>query len=89
MWALIAEYSDIYQEKIGGPFLDHYSEEIVALFSSFEAAAAYRAKSLLKHPKRRNYGSDVVFRQRSLLRAAEGARIEEYEEPSYPIDPEL
>lgn len=89
MWALIAEYNDVYQERIGEPFEDHYSEEVVALFSSEERARAYEQASRLAQRQRRSFASDRVYRHRSLLCRAESARIEEWVEPSYPVDPVL
>ena len=52
MYALVGHYNDVSQEKVGGPFLDHCYEEIVALFTTEEKAKKYIKKNTLKNPVR-------------------------------------
>lgn len=89
MIALIAEKNDIYQESPDGPFLDHWSEEIVALFSKEKLCLNYIEKSRLKHPKIESFTGVKRFKSRSLLADASFARIEKYVVPLIPIDPEM
>lgn len=87
---LIGVYNDVYQEKIGERFLDHYSEKIVATFSSAKLAKAYIKNSKLKQPKRETYGPDKVFKDKSLLSGAIGASVEkDYGQVELPHDPEI
>ena len=89
-WQIIGVDNEVYQEKIGEAFLDHYSERIVATFDSEEAARSYVKKAKLKHPKRRSFGSTVTFRTDSLLRHYESAYIEPViEEAPPPHNPEI
>jgi hypothetical protein len=88
-YALIAEYNDVYQEKIGESFLDHHSEEIVALFDDEQDAKNYIKESKLKQPKRQAFSSPIIFKSKSLLSCAESARVEPYGEPEYPLNPKL
>lgn len=89
MYELIAEYEDLYQEKIGGPFMAHDHEEIVALFTSLEKASTYVRKARLKKPGRRSFGSPQPFRCQSLLSNAVSVRIEPHMLDAAIIDPEL
>lgn len=89
MYELVAVYNDIGQDKIGGPFVDHYREEVVALFTSKELADNYIKLSRLKNPIRRTFASTRVFRRNSLLRNAESAFIQPKEDPLLVIDPTL
>jgi len=88
MWAIVGEFDEVYQERIGGNFEHHRSEEIVALFTSRQLAKAYMEKNRLKTVRRESFSGDRAFRQNSLLSRCEGAYIQEYFEPEYPIDPE-
>ena len=88
-YALIAEINNAYQERIGESFLDHYSEEIVALFDDKQKALDYIKESKLKHPQKFSYGSDKIFKNKSLLSSAKSARIEEHGEPEYILNPKL
>lgn len=77
---LIGVCNDVYPEKIGESFLDHYSKEHVATFDNDELAKEYIKKSKLATPKHVNYGSDIVFKKESLLRSYEYAEIEDFVE---------
>ncbi len=90
MFELIASYEDIEQEKIGGPFVSRFSEEVVALFTSRTLAKLYIQKSKLKNPIRQTWASTRVFRQNSLLRGAAVAFVaEQVATVNPPIDPVL
>lgn len=84
MYVIIGEINEIYQEKIAGPFTDHWSEEHIATFDTESDAQRYIRESRLKKTKRVSYGSDVVFRSNSLLCNCCGARVEEYGAPVEP-----
>ena len=68
MVVLIGQENSIYQEIKGGPFLDHFSEKVVATFDTDEDAKDYVEKSRLKTPIKQTYSADIVFRKDSLLR---------------------
>lgn len=89
MIALIGEEVEVYQAKIDGRFNEHCSETIVALFISVEKAKEYIKKATLKHPKKQTFDSIKPFKSSSLLANYSSARIEEYYEESYEIDPEI
>jgi len=88
-YALIAEINSIYQDRIAEKFVDHISEEIVALFDKKEDAKKYINDSKLKKPIILSFTSKKLFKKNSLLWNASGARVEEYGNPEYPINPTL
>ena len=73
----------------------HEETEIVALFSTEEAAREYIKKATLKNPQRRRGGGwfprvpAKVFRKASLLSGYDYAEVEAWGEPDYPLDPEI
>lgn len=87
MYALVGHFVEVYQPRIGESFVSEESEEIVALFFNYDDAAEYERRSRLAQPQLRTFASDRVYRRRSLLSECEDAHIEDYEEPSYPVDP--
>jgi hypothetical protein len=89
MYVLIGTRNDVYQDKIGEPFEDHYTEEQVALFTSEKEAKEYIEKARLKHPKRQSFGDTITFKRNSLLMGYEYAHVEEYDEPDLPINPKI
>lgn len=90
MFLLIGEKGDLYQEKVGGSFVEHPTEEIVAKFSTEVKAKEYVRKSRLKNPHRRSFSGTYPFRRSSLLSGYNSCRIEEEEPKLEPvIDPEL
>ena len=90
MYKLTGVRVDVGQDIIGGPFVDHCSEEVVAFFDDFKDANNYIKKSKLKHRKRQSYASDIVFRRNSLLRPYESAYIKEcFDEEKIPINPTI
>ena len=89
-WAIRATREELYQEQIGGNFEVHEETEIVALFSTEEAAREYIKKATLKNPQRRcGFTSAKVFRKTSLLWRYDYAEVEAWGEPDYPLDPEI
>jgi hypothetical protein len=89
-WAIRATREELYQEKIGGNFEVHEETEIVALFSTEEAARGYIKKATLKNPqRRRGFTPAKVFRKASLLSGYDYAEVEIWGEPDYPLDPEI
>ena len=82
-WCIIGTSNDVYQDKIGEPYLDHYAEEVIATFDTKEMAEDYIKKSRLKQPKRRSFASTIMFRSKSLLSGCEDAEAQEFEE-EYP-----
>ena len=81
MYLLIAEHAPM---RFGDP----YEEEVVARFTTFEAADQYLKASKLKSGP--PLGSNTPFRQSSLLCGATGAYVQA-EEPELvvPVDPKL
>lgn len=61
----------------------------MALFDNKEDALKYIDDSKLKNPIKVSFGSDQIFKQKSLLCNAESARVEEYGEPEYILNPTL
>ena len=59
--------------------------ELVALFSAEKKAQDYVKRSKLKKTSRQGY----VFHSKSLLRNYTATSIEVYEQPNYPVDPEV
>ena len=66
-----------------------YYEENVATFDTKELAEDYIEKSRLRQRKRVTYGSDDVFRNKSMLCRFVDARIEIYEEEELENNPTL
>lgn len=88
-YALVGHFVEVYQPRIGESFVDDEHEEIVALFSSEQAAKEYERAARLKHRQRRSFASDKVYRSNSLLCDCESAHIEPYDPPEYPMDPTI
>lgn len=78
MFELVGIINDVSQDKIGGPFLDHEREEVVATFDNEKDALAYIKKARLKQRKYNTYVSDDVFRKKSLLAMCEYAYVRKY-----------
>jgi hypothetical protein len=89
MFKLIAIENDAYQEKIGGPFLDHFNSRVVATFDTEKLAREYIEKSKLKKPIKKSYGSIRPFKQSSLLSFASFAEIESYSFETPPHNPKV
>ena len=84
MYCIIGEINEVYQERYGDPYTDHYTEEVIATFDSEQEAKDYIKKSELKQTIRHTYASNDVYRKRSLLSNCVYARVEEYLEPCQP-----
>lgn len=90
MFELIALYEEVSQDKIGGPFTSHFTEEIIGLFHEHTLAELYIEKSKLKNPIRQTFASTRVFRKNSLLSRAVSARVVKTSATvDTPIDPVL
>ena len=90
MWQIIGEREEIYQECIGGDFIYEYHEDIIATFDEKDLAEQYIKDSKLKQRKRVNYGSDKVFKSKSLLSDCVSARIEQlFSSEIPPHNPEI
>lgn len=89
MYAIIGIRNSIYQERIGEPFEDHREEETVALFHNRRDAEKYIAGARLKNPRFERFYGWHTFRKNTLLGSYEDAFVSGYDEPNYPIDPEL
>jgi hypothetical protein len=87
-YLLIGIKNEVYQEKIGEAFLDHYDEELIATFDTREEAEQYIELSRLKTPSQ-SFLSAKVFRDRSLLSNCEDARIDSLEPDVVPHNPEI
>ena len=89
-WAIRATREELHQKKIGEAFDLHEETEIVALFSTEEAARRYIKKATLKNPqRRRGFEPAKVFRKASLLSGYDYAEVETWGEPDYPLDPDI
>ncbi len=89
MYELVAVYNDVAQDKIGGPFTDHYRREVVAVFTDGVKGQRYIRLAKLKTRVRESFGSDRVFRDRSLLRGACNAFLRDVDPADHPVDPTL
>ena len=89
MFDLIGLKNDIGQDRIGGNFLDHYEEKLIATFDNEKDAKDYIKKSKLKHIQKRSYASDKVFKSRSLLSSCESAWVEGHHNEDIPHNPTL
>jgi len=78
-YCIIGTINEVYQEKIGESFLDHYEDVVIATFNDDKAAKKYIEDSRLMQPQRRSFSSMKVFKSKSLLRDCESARVEIYE----------
>ena len=90
-WAIRATREELrYPNFDGEAFEVHEETEIVALFSTEEAARKYIKKATLKNPQRRcGFTPAKVFRKASLLSGYDYAEVEPWGEPDYPLDPEI
>ena len=89
-YCIIGGIKYVHQEKIGGDFKSDYNESIIAIFDTKEQAEDYIKKSRLKQRIRQTFGSDKVFKQKSLLAGCEYAYVEKYVKETDPIhNPEL
>lgn len=90
-WAIRATREELVHPRLDGePFDLHEETEIVALFSTEEAAREYIKKATLKNPQRRcGFTPAKVFRKASLLSGYDYAEVEAWGEPDYPLDPEI
>ena len=86
-YALYGLNSNNSQDIIGGPWVEHPSKDLIAVFTSFEKASQYVSRSRLKNPKHFTWGNSKVFRNGSLLAVYEDCEIEQYFEPE--VDPVL
>ena len=89
MVVLIGQENSIYQEIKGGPFLDHFSEKVVATFDTDEDAKDYIEKSRLKISIKQTYSTDIVFKKGSLLRGCVDAWLESDDKINVPHNPTL
>lgn len=89
MYALIGEINDVYQDRPGGPFKDHWSEVIIALFTTEQLANEYIKKSRVPAPYYTKMNVTKYFEDESLLSNCQVARVEKYKEPQYEINPKL
>ena len=87
-WVLIGEEDNISQDFIGGNFVEHPTEEVVAYFTSYDKANAYVDKRLLKHPKHESFFGMRIFKNDSSMSIYNRYRIEKYFHHEIPIDPE-
>ena len=76
IWELIGEFQIAGQEFIGKPFEGNYYEQVIATFDEKQLAEQYIKDSKLKQRKSINYGSDKVFKSKSLLSGCVSARVE-------------
>ena len=89
-WAIRATREELYHVKSRGAFDVHEETEIVALFSTEKAARRYIKKATLKNAQRvRGFEPAKVFRKTSLLSGYDYAEVEPWDEPDYPLDPEI
>jgi len=89
MYVLIGEVNEIYQERIGEPFEDHYSQERIALFDNEKDAKDYIKNSRLKVPKKSSFDSIKPFRNNSLLSRCSDAWVEEEVKEELPKNPTI
>lgn len=89
MYALIGQINDVYQERPGGLFKDHWSAVIIALFTTEQLANDYIAKSRVPAPYYIKPNVTKYFKDESLLSECQVARVEKYQKPNYEIDPTL
>lgn len=85
MFALYALEDNISRDEIDGPYVEHPSKELVALFTSKKKAEDYVNTNRLKKP-RPGWGCNYPFRRGSALSCANDYEIEELNH--IPIDPE-
>ena len=84
MYCIIGEINEVYQERYGDPYTDHYTEEVIATFDHEKEAEDYIKKSALKQVIRNTYAANQVYKKGSLLCGCVGAWVQEYFEPSQP-----
>jgi len=86
---IIGQRNDIYQERRGEAFKDHFSEDVIATFDTERMGWDYIEASKLKKRIRHTYASEDVFKQRSLLINCIDAWVvdyrEEYPPPHNPV----
>ena len=78
MFELVGIKNDVYSDKIDEIMVDHYSEEVLAIFDKKEDAKEYIEKSKLKKPFRYHFrSSERRFKSNSLLCDCEDVEIRE------------
>lgn len=88
-WALFGIRIEHSQREIGSNFEEYDVKDLVAFFTTLEKAEQYVENSKLKNPKKPwIWQQPKVFKKSSLLGCYHYAEIEEYFEPSVPVDPE-
>lgn len=88
MWVVIGTVEEVHQTKIGGKFKTDYRDEEVALFTDSKKAQNWINKHRLATPKRQTYAGTKTFKSRSPLSFYSSARVEAYDSPELPIDPD-
>lgn len=89
MFQLIGQVEDVCQHEIGGSFESEFSEEVIALFSSFQAAEQYIVDSRLVRVRHESFAGDRAFHSRSLLGACCDAWVVQADSEELPIDPQF
>ena len=84
MYCIIGEINEVYQERYGDPYTDHYTEEVIATFDSEKEAEDYIKKSALKQVIRNTYAANQVYKKNCLLSGCVEARVEKYYKPFPP-----
>lgn len=62
VYIVIGESECVYQDKIGGPFTEHPTKEIVTGFFKEKDAKNYIKNCKLKQPKHQSYGDTSYYK---------------------------
>jgi hypothetical protein len=81
--------NDIFQERIGEPFIDHSYQIRIATFDNSCDAEEYIKKSRLKKVVKESFSADKVFKKKSLLANCVDARVVADENVKVPHNPEI
>lgn len=89
-YEVIGISDNLHQDKVGGPFTEHPTEEVVARFTSLDKAKKFIKKCKLKKERHESFYGPVKFKKNSLLGYYNHAEIGTYHvEPEIPVDPEI
>jgi hypothetical protein len=77
MFKLIGIREDYCPNSYTGHIETEHIRDVVATFDTREDALEYIEKSKLKKPIKESFGSDISFKQKSLLRGYTEAEVEE------------
>jgi len=85
MFAIYGIINNVFQNKIGEPFANHYDEKLIATFDEEKHALSYVNRARLKKVIKKGFSSRKPFKSKSLLCGCEDADVRVFDIPHNPL----